>query len=146
MTAVWVSEKYSTAADLARERFGGTASHFSPVIETKRGVCLLDRTEHLVEPGTTEVYDAAYRSLHRQAGVRTLAFRNVAVLAAEASGYADIGYADIMADILTIEPCPLLYPSDRADYAFCPAVQTGGLSEAVILLPILRSILESLIG
>jgi hypothetical protein len=53
---------------------------------------------------------------------RTLAFRNVAVLVAEATGYADIGYgflvgyvADIIVDLLTIEVGPLRYPSDRAD-------------------------------
>jgi len=51
-----------------------------------------------------------------------LAFRNVAVLVAEATGYADIGYgflvgyvADIIVDLLTIEVGPLRYPSDRAD-------------------------------
>ena len=77
-----------------------------------------------------------------------LAFCTLAVLIAEAAGYANIGYgflvgyvAHIAADLLTIEGCALLYPWDRARYAFWPAVQTGSLGEAVILLPILGLIL-----
>ncbi len=53
-----------------------------------------------------------------------------------------VGYvAHIGADLLTIKGCALLYPWDRARYAFWPAVQTGSLGEAVILLPILGLIL-----
>jgi hypothetical protein len=47
----------------------------------------------------------------------SLAFYAVAMLVAAPAGYADIGYrflvgdvADIVADLLTIEVCPLLYP------------------------------------
>jgi inner membrane protein len=77
-----------------------------------------------------------------------LAFCTLGVLIAEAAGYANVGYgflvgyvAHIGADLLTIEGCALLYPWDRARYAFWPAVQTGSLGEAVILLPILGLIL-----
>jgi DNA topoisomerase-3 len=66
MTALWVCEKYSVAADLARVLFGGIASHSSPVIETKKGVRLVYTTGHAVEPAAPEVYDAAYKSWEHQ--------------------------------------------------------------------------------
>jgi DNA topoisomerase-3 len=66
MTALWVCEKYSVAADLARVLFGGIASHASPVIETKKGVRLVYTTGHAVEPAAPEVYDAAYKSWEHQ--------------------------------------------------------------------------------
>ena len=66
MTALWVCEKYSVAADLARVLFGGIASHSSPVIETKQGVRLVYTTGHAVEPAAPEVYDAAYKSWEHQ--------------------------------------------------------------------------------
>jgi hypothetical protein len=39
MTALWVCEKYSVAADLARVLFGGTASHSAvvPIVWTGPG-------------------------------------------------------------------------------------------------------------
>ena len=66
MTALWVCEKYSVAADLARVLFGGIASHSSPVIETKKGVRLVYTSGHAVEPAAPEVYDAAYNSWEYQ--------------------------------------------------------------------------------
>jgi DNA topoisomerase-3 len=66
MAALWVCEKYSVAADLARVLFGGIASHSSPVIETKNGVRLVYTTGHAVEPAAPEVYDAAYKSWEHQ--------------------------------------------------------------------------------
>jgi DNA topoisomerase-3 len=66
MTVLWVCEKYSVAADLARVLFGGIASHSSPVIETKKGVRLVYTTGHAVEPAAPEVYDAAYKSWEYQ--------------------------------------------------------------------------------
>jgi DNA topoisomerase-3 len=66
MSALWVCEKYSVAADLARVLFGGIASHSSPVIETKKGVRLVYTTGHAVEPAAPEVYDAAYKSWEHQ--------------------------------------------------------------------------------
>ena len=66
MAALWVCEKYSVAADLARVLFGGIASHSSPVIETKKGVRLVYTTGHAVEPAAPEVYDAAYKSWEHQ--------------------------------------------------------------------------------
>jgi DNA topoisomerase-3 len=66
MAALWICEKYSVAADLARVLFGGIASHSSPVIETKKGVRLVYTTGHAVEPAAPEVYDAAYKSWEHQ--------------------------------------------------------------------------------
>ncbi len=72
MTALWVRETYSAAVDLSRVLCGGIPSPSSPVVETERGVCLLYRTEHLVEQGATEVYNATYRALQGQARVSHL--------------------------------------------------------------------------
>jgi DNA topoisomerase-3 len=66
MAALWVCEKYSVAADLARVLFGGIASHSSPLILTKHGVRLVYTTGHAVEPAAPEVYDAAYKSWEHQ--------------------------------------------------------------------------------
>jgi DNA topoisomerase III len=66
MAALWVCEKYSAAADLARVLFGGIASHTSPLILTKQGVRLVYTTGHAVQPAAPEVYDPAYKSWDRQ--------------------------------------------------------------------------------
>jgi hypothetical protein len=49
MSVLWVCEKSSLAADLARVLFGGIASHGSPVIETKKSVRLVYTTGHAIE-------------------------------------------------------------------------------------------------
>ena len=66
MAALWMSEKYSAAADLARVLFGGIASHTSPLILTKQGVRLVYTTGHAVQRAAPEVYDPAYKSWERQ--------------------------------------------------------------------------------
>jgi DNA topoisomerase-3 len=66
MGTLWVCEKYSVAAEVARVLFGGIAAHASPVIETHGGVRLVYTTGHALEPAAPEVYDAAYKSWGHQ--------------------------------------------------------------------------------
>jgi hypothetical protein len=49
MAALWICEKYSAAADLARVLFGGIATHSPPLILTKQGVRLVYTTGHAVK-------------------------------------------------------------------------------------------------
>jgi inner membrane protein len=77
-----------------------------------------------------------------------MAICTAAALFWESAGFSNVGYgflvgyaAHIAADLITIEGCALLFPWDRARYAFWPAVRTGGIGEAILLFPILGLLL-----
>lgn len=66
MPSLWLCEKYSVAADIARVLFGGIASHSRPVIETRKGVRLVYTDGHAIEAAPPEAYDPVYKSWEHQ--------------------------------------------------------------------------------